>query len=375
MPFSDDPPHGVFSGAENHLEMLMKSQLDRGCDVELLALIARPGPRLEAEFARLRSKGIRMTAFHLWLPDFWMPSQLLVLAWAWKLKPTFRERRNRVIHTHLYYGTLIGTLAASFAGCRHLVDSIHDEDPTFSQLPRRWYFRYLQKRAAAIIAISERVRDYLIRDVGVSPDKVTRVYYGLEPRTDFPARNELRERFGIPREAFVAGFIGRLAEQKNVPMLIAATGAAPFVQTVIVGGGTLEQFLREQAAAVAPGRVHFLGIVPDAAALMPMFDVFCLVSLWEALGLVLLEAMQCGVPIIATRVGAVAEVLASGAYGLLIPSNDPAALARALQTVKDDPGAATGRARGAREFLQKQFTIDAMARETFRVYERVLSPR
>src|SRR5690606_16973595 len=121
--------------------------------------------------------------------------------------------------------------------------------------------------------------------------------YGMPLPADIASRPWARAELNLPVDACIVGFVGRLVPQKNLPRLIDAVGRVQGVHLALVGSGPLEQTLRRRAQDRAPGRVHFLGQRDAAADLMPAFDLLCLPSTWEGLGLVLVEAMLRGVPI------------------------------------------------------------------------------
>src|SRR5690606_26500379 len=164
------------------------------------------------------------------------------------------------------------------------------------------------------IAISDLIRNYLIGTVGLPPGKITTVHYGASAGA-LRSRAELRQALGIPAEAFVVGYVGRLEPQKNLPALLEALANPDSPHGVLIGTGGLDAELK----ALAAGRtnIQFLGYHPNAADLIPAFDVFCLPSHWEGLGLVLIESMLRRVPIIGSTAGAIPEILGGGAYGIL----------------------------------------------------------
>ena len=127
-----------------------------------------------------------------------------------------------------------------------------------------------------------------------------------------------------------------------MPLLLARV---PQAHVVIAGGGDLEDFLRELADELGVAeRVHVLGPRRDVPALMHALDVFAMPSIWEGFGLVLLEAMAAGKPIVASRVATIPEVVLDGETGILVPAGDEVALAEALASLAEAPpaGAADG---------------------------------
>jgi len=162
-----------------------------------------------------------------------------------------------------------------------------------------------------------------------------------------------RRTLGLPSDAFVVGWVGRLTNEKGADVLLDAVArfAGPVVVS-IVGDGPERVQLVARASSRAPGRVHWHGIIPNAAQYLRAFDVFALSSRTEGTPMVLFEAMDAEVPIVATRVGGVPDVLRPH-DGILIDPENPAALAGAIGAIKSDPLAAVNRASSAKSRLRE----------------------
>ena len=122
-------------------------------------------------------------------------------------------------------------------------------------------------------------------------------------------------------------------------------------------------------------RVHVLGPRKDVPALMHAIDVFAMPSIWEGFGLVLLEAMAAGRPIVASRVATIPEVVADGETGVLVPAGDPLALAEALARLADQPSLARQYGEAGRERLRSQFSIEKMVGDTELLYRELVDER
>ncbi|MEO6095947.1 MAG: glycosyltransferase [Fibrobacteria bacterium] len=364
------PGHAPFAGAENHLFTLMEGQARAGLSVEFAPLVVNQGPVFLARFADLESKGIRVTTLPVGGPFTWKRNLGLILS----LRPFFAARRGRVIHTHLDGADYIARTSAWSAGCRSLVSSNHNNEPFYAKTYWKLKLRLLDRLNGHYIAISDLIRDYLIGTVGLPAAKITTIRYGVNVPTAPGDRRTLRDSLGLPQDAFVVGFVGRLEPQKNIPLLLEAARAVPGLRVVIVGGGSLDASLRDLAKANPPGQVSFTGYRPDGAALMPAFDLFCLPSKWEGLGLVLLEAMVNGVPIAGSRAGAIPEILSQGRYGWLFDPGDAKGLAAILSRAQSDPDALHTLAEDASAHVRREFTVETMVTRTSEIYERVSRP-
>jgi glycosyltransferase involved in cell wall biosynthesis len=150
----------------------------------------------------------------------------------------------------------------------------------------------------------------------------------------------------------------------------------PRARAIIAGGGDLEDYLRDLANEMGVAdRVHVLGPRKDVPALMHAIDVFVMPSIWEGFGLVLLEAMAAGRPIVASRVATIPEVVADGESGLLVPAGDPLALATALAELAEQPALAVRMGEAGRERLRKQFSVEKMVGDTELLYRELLEER
>ncbi len=234
--------------------------------------------------------------------------------------------------------------------------------------------------ADRVITVSEGVRQYLISQ-GVPPDMIITVPTGINLRRFDPARTDLadmRARFGIPREAFAIGIIAVLRNAKGHRFLLRAVKQLvpefPQIKLLIAGTGPQEHNIRNLISELGiENQVMMLGHQDDIPSLLKALDVFVLPAREEALGTALIEATAMGVPVIATRVGGIPEVL--GEAGLLFESEDVEALVTHLRTLICSPElAARMRVEGAaraREFYDENL----MVRRTEELYLKTVGER
>ncbi len=286
---------------------------------------------------------------------------------------------NRVDVFHIHVGTgrenFDGARAASAAGVPAIVQTQHQPWLLSSPGKQPPFFRGLRE-VDRLIAVSQAVRETYER-IGVPPGRISTVPNGVGARRPGPGRLAARRALGIDPDQPVVMTVGRLVVMKgqrhlvdSVPDLLAAF---PRLVVLIVGEGHLHAQLAEQAAALGVGGcVRLLGHRADARQLLDAADVFVLPSLHEGMPLVLLEAMEVRLPVVATRVIGSEEVIIDGETGLLVPARDATALGAALRALLADPAL---RARlgqlGHRRYLE-MFTRQRMARSTLEVYSRVL---
>lgn len=356
------------SGAEAHLLALSGALRGEGFECSLIVL-AEPRRTPTALFDAARAQSIPADRVAL--------AHDLDLAAVAKIGAALKSAQTQIVHTHMIHGDLYGALAARRAGLA-VVQSRHNDD----RFRRLWLVKLLTRALAAqtrrVIAISDSLAAF-VRDVeGVPASKIVRIHYGLDPASMTSRarpgglRNELNIGGGVP----LIGAVGRLAEQKGLRYLIEAFGrvrdSVKNARLVIAGDGPLRADLEARSASFG-GAVHFLGWRDDAPTVMADLDVLCVPSLWEGFGLVSLEAMALGKPVIASRVSALPEIVADGETGLLVPPAEPVALADAISALLGDP--ARMRAMGARgrERLERKFTVEQMARQHAEVYRQAAS--
>jgi glycosyltransferase involved in cell wall biosynthesis len=236
--------------------------------------------------------------------------------------------------------------------------------------------RKLLRRMDAVVVVSDTLRDQLLQ-AGVQPPRLHVIANGI--RADrvraaaASARADVRAELGLASEDLALLALGRLSPEKGQDVLLEAFGRltdAEHVHLLLAGDGAARTALERRAAAPAlGGRVHLLGWVDEPWRLLGAADGFVLPSRSEGLPLALLEALAAGLPVVATRVGAVAEVLEDGRCGLLVKPGDPRALTEALQAFVTDPSlrarlAGAGRARiaGAYDVAQQTRALENLYR-------------
>jgi glycosyltransferase involved in cell wall biosynthesis len=218
-----------------------------------------------------------------------------------------------------------------------------------------------------IIAVSEAVRRTLLR-TGISSDRIEVIPTGIGWPAELPGRTEARARWGFGEEDFVAGHLGAFTPEKGQDVAVEAArllaARMPRLRMVLGGEGPLR-------AALANGPAILPGQVEDRSGFFAMLDVFLMPSRAEAWGLAALEAMAFGVPVIASNVGGLPEMIEQGATGWLIAPNQPAALADAIEQAAADPVALRAMGSRAREGARR-FSLDETARRTEEFYQRLL---
>jgi len=356
------------AGSEGHLLALLPGLRARGIDARLWMLV-EPGNPVSEVVDRAAALGVPVERIPI--------RRHLDPGLGRRLVARLRDVRPDLVHTHLIHADLYGIPAARRAGVRAVISSRHNDDRFRRWPPVRALSRWLWRQTDAGIAISEAIRRFAIAVEGVPPAKIHTVHYGLDPasvRAAPGARARLRAALDLPPDTPLIGSVCRLIAQKGLDDALSgfarAAGDFPAAHYVIAGEGPLRAALEAQAARLGlAGRTHFLGWRSDAAEVLAALDVLLAPSRWEGFGLVFLEAMALGVPVISTQVSAIPEVVADGKTGWLVPPGDPPAIAGALRTALGDPAERARRAEAGRQRLDAQFTVEAMVDRTLAVYQ------
>jgi glycosyltransferase involved in cell wall biosynthesis len=264
-----------------------------------------------------------------------------------------RSIRPDIVHTHGYRSDLIAPPVARRAGAA-VVTTVHGftgggvRNRLYEAIQRRSF-----KSFDAVIAVSRALHDELA-SAGVSLPGLRLIQNAAPPPREALHRAAARERLGISNAAFHIGWVGRLSREKGPDVLLEACRSLPSdVEVTFVGDGPEARNLVDRSAALDLGqRVHWAGTQVNAALLFSAFDVFVLSSRTEGTPMVLFEALSARVPIVATRVGGVPDVL-DETCAWLVESDRPAQIADAISTIRSLNGAARARVEAGARILDR----------------------
>jgi glycosyltransferase involved in cell wall biosynthesis len=277
-----------------------------------------------------------------------------------------------VVHTHGYRADIVGGKAARDAGIA-TVSTLHGF--TGGGLRNRLNERvqcYMLRRADAVIAVSNAMVRRL-RRTGISAERIHVVPNAYGAPGPLFSRTEARARLGLSKDALVACWVGRLSSEKGPDVMVRALPLLdPQWQLSMLGEGRDRAQLAVTTAELGvAGRVRWHGGVANAASLLAAFDAFVLSSRTEGTPIALFEAMAARVPIVATRVGGVPDVIGD-AHAVLVPAERPDEIARALGRIQRDPAAAARRADAARTRLVTAYDVDPWRATIDRIYNAVV---
>lgn len=350
-------------GSERHLLALLPALRAQGIDATFAGL-DDPGGQPEPFYEALSEQGVPFTR---------LPSPRdLDPALAVRLVRAVRPLHPDLVHTHLVHADLYGAVAA-LALRVPLVSTKHNDDP-FRAGRFRQLERLIARRCSRVIAITESLRRFNVERVGLPPAKLTVVRYGLDevPRA-WSENPDLPFDDGSPLLLAVS----RLVPQKGIDVAIRALPAIrerhPEATLVVAGEGPERARLTELAHSLGVGdAVSLPGRAGDVGTLLRRATMLVHPARWEGFGLVLLEAMLAGLPVVASRVSAIPEVVLDGTTGLLVEPDRPEELAAAVGALLDDETLRQALGRAGLERARAEFSVERMTRETAAVYVEAL---
>ncbi len=359
---------GEIGGAERHLLTLMRLMDRKRFTPELLCLCRGP-------FATLcREEGITTHEVIM--------RHKLDLATIAPIRHLIREQEIDLVHTHGVRANLVARMAGKAENIP-VVTTFHsllrfDYSSPVEALVARVLTRLTNSRSNQFIAISGAVKDDLMA-MGVTPDKIKVIYNGLDMEGFSPGDppDMVRAKLGVAPHQRVVAMVGRLHAVKGHAILLQAAqqivSQHDDVVFLLVGEGPERQMIEKTIRELNLGeRVIMTGFYPNISELYPIMDVLCLPSLMEGMGLVLLEAMHFGVPVVATQVGGIPEVIIDGESGLLVDPGDSLALALAITRLLNSPDLQEHLISNGLRRAQ-EFTVENMVRNTERVYLGLLT--
>lgn len=334
--------HG-FGGIQQHILLLMGGLRERGHEVIFI------GPRDSWMGDRCAERGfpVHHLAMHGMFDIF---SHL-------RFRRFLRDWKPDIIHAHGVRGSKYA-LAADPA---RTVCTMHATHPAWKYL----------KKCSHIIAVSKAVRTTLAAE-GCPEARITVIYNAIldAPRGD---KATLRKELGIPPQAFAIVNAGRFIYDKGQDVLLQAFPKLPRQAELYYVGDTSTPFGQTIVSHVHDPRIHFLGYRNDLPRILPAFDLYALNSRREACPVGMIEACAAKLPIVASEIGGIPEIIANGKSGILVPPDDSDELASAISLLMRDPAKAAQFGTEARQNFLDKFTLDKMIDATLAVYRKEIA--
>lgn len=310
-----------------------------------------------------------------------------------EMRSLIRSIAPDLVHTTLFEASLVGRLAAigqappvltslvntPYEPVRRNDPRIRNSALTAVKVVDGWTSRHLTTH---FHAITNAVKDAAVHRLGLPPERVTVVERGRDPARLGTAsrqrRQQARSELGVSPDAEIVVTVGRQEFQKGHDVLLKAVRGLldrrPKLVVLIAGrSGQASPELEEASRSLPPERVRFLGHHPDVPAVLAAADVFAFPSRFEGLGCAVIEAMALSLPIVASDIPALREVLEPSANALLVPVGDPGPLAGAIERLLADAALAASFGQRSRAIFDERFTLDRSTGRMAALYDRVRS--
>lgn len=301
-----------------------------------------------------------------------------------KIARVIRSESPDIVHTQSWSG-VDAAIAKLITGAAGLVHSEHGRNyPHINSEPlkRKIARRCLYHVADAVFAVSNEVRDYYCRETGFARDRMLVIPNGIDARRiDEADTGRAREEFGIGVDDFIIGTVARLDATKDTITLARAFArlyfaqASPKLKLLVVGDGderaAIENFAAERGLN---GAIIFTGIRHDAPRLLGAMNLFALSSLSEGMPITVLEAMAARLPVVATNVGALPEMVEEGVTGFLVEPKDDQSLAERFARLCSNRDLARQFGQAGRAVVEREYSLEAMLQRYAELYLSVLKP-
>jgi glycosyltransferase involved in cell wall biosynthesis len=327
------------------------------------ALVAHPS----GELRRRAAEGLDLIPL--------APRMEMDLGAAWRLSRVIKQFRPDIVHAHDPHGVAMAALALSMTTQLVKPRLVAARRVDF-RLGRNALSRWKYRQVAIFICASEAIRQILQQD-GIPAGRTVTVHEGIDvAHVNAAPPADLHGELWLPHQAPIVGNVAALVAHKGQRHLVDAAAAVirqvPDARFVIAGQGELRKSLEQQIRhARLDKHVILAGFRSDVLSVHKAFDIFVMSSVTEGLGTSLLDAMACGRPVVATRVGGIPEVVADGETGILVPPRDHLALAEAIVRLLQDRDLRERMGAAGLKRVRERFTSDVMVRNTVRVYQRL----
>jgi len=333
---------------------------------------------IEGARAFERHGNLTIYRFRPWLYMRSIPYLIDPLLWC-KIIQVVREENSDIILavTIQFLSSFMAALVKGTLGVPLTVWTQADRatfgNPILDLIPQLYDLtlgRYLMHRADKVFVQTDILRDR-VRRLGVADQDISLLANGIDTERFRPGldASRVRQELGIPEGRPVILFVGNLFPRKGVRYLLEASKAIiqqhPDALFVITGVGPLEEELKAQARQINPARFLFIGFRRDIPLLLNLATLLVLPSLTEGLPQTILEAYACGVPVVATDVGGVKDILQDGEHGFILPPGDPTAIAEAVNTLLGDGALRNHISAHNRETALGQYDLAAIAKRTW----------
>lgn len=287
-----------------------------------------------------------------------------------------RQHRFDIIHTHLFPSNTVGRMVAFLAGVPVIFSTEHNEYrwKNCMHIMVDWLLSHVTN---AIVTVSEGVSRFAAHQAFIRPEKFRVIYNGVNTSNFAPKpeafRNKIREELGISSSAYVIGTVGSMTEQKGHCYLVEAAKRVvqsnPNAVFLLIGDGPLRKNIETQINEYGLNdQVKLLGIRRDVQEILAAMDLFVFPSLYEGLGIAVLEAQAMALPVVVTSLPAVMEIVSDGENGKVVRPKDSVNLADAIISLIQSPDRAFAMGKKGREKILNQFSLDSQIKKIESLY-------
>jgi glycosyltransferase involved in cell wall biosynthesis len=282
----------------------------------------------------------------------------------WNARRVMMEYKIDVVCTNMDKDLRFGGLAAILAGVKSVIPSREIDYPINNTLRNRFFYNVLSTH---LIVNSEATKTTVLKSAPwLSSERITVIYKGisLEPFSVLPASN-IRQELQLSSDAKLVTFVGQLDERKGIHFLLEAWKSvircSDDAVLLFIGKGKMQSHIEDFISTNAMfHKIKLLGFRKDIPSILQQSYLLTLPSLWEGFGYVLVEAMAAKLPIVATEISSIPEIIEKGKTGLLVPAKDSAALSKALCSVLDNIDIAKQMGQNGRRVVEEKFTLQKM---------------
>ena len=321
---------------------------------------------------RLQEAGIRVFSLS---PHKFLPLYLATIPWRLLLG------RYDILHCHLIPSNIIAKPLGALCGVRVIINHDHTNDTHRAENKLLLSVdRTTNRLASHIIPVSASCRDFLIQHESVPPDKITLIPNAIDLRrftSGGDTRAAARRSLNIPTDGFLVAGVGRLNPQKNFLLFLEIAQMLlpqfPNLHFLIAGEGPEENLLSEKAASMGiSDKITFSGYIADTRRVYTAANVLLMPSRFEGLPMTLLEAMAMRLPVVASNLDGIAEVIEHNEDGYLSPSHSAVTFAQHIASLLCDPARAKRIATNARTKIEKYFSVERLTSQVEAIYDRFL---
>lgn len=293
-----------------------------------------------------------------------------------KIASIIRKEKVDIVHTRNWVALVEGVTGAAIGGCKRVVHSEHGKEiedtlnqPWRRRIAKQACFAYVKK----IITVSKALEDEFVYNNLCDFSKITTIINGVDcNKFNIKSQQDisnLRRKYQIPEEAFVIGSVGRFAKIKNFSYLLDILCYCQDQFLVLVGDGPERAAIEQKAQRMSLAkRCVFMGEIENVSDVLNTFDVFVNTSFYEGISNTILEAMACGIPVVANNVGGTSEIILNGITGFLINGNEKKEFIDTLKDLQNNALLRQNLSRASRRIVEEKYSLRTMVNNYREVY-------